>query len=171
MKPDPVPGHPVLGMHLWGWMSPEELTWLHETAAEMTSVVEVGSLHGRSAFALLAGCPGPVYCIDPWDDPDDLCYGSFMGACGAFTNLVAIRGLSPQAADEVPGTVDMVFLDGAHDRDSVENDIDVWLPKTERLICGHDFTHDGYPDVREVVAERFPDVQVAPGTSIWTVEL
>jgi hypothetical protein len=54
--PDPVVNHPTPGMHLWGWMEPAELQWLGAQAAAMASVVEVGSLHGRSSFALAASC-------------------------------------------------------------------------------------------------------------------
>lgn len=170
--PEPVKGHPTPGMQVWGWMRPAELEWLYATASEMESCAEVGVLHGRSATALLAGCPGPVWCIDPWDDPDDKCLPSFMRSCGHFRNLRVVRGFSPAAALEVDD-VDMTFLDGAHDRASVEADIDAWLPKTRRLICGHDYDHvDGYPDVGAVVDERFGKrVTVAPDTSIWAVWL
>lgn len=170
--PEPHPEHPSPGMHVWGWMRPAELDWLHEQATTMDSVAEIGVLHGRSAFALLSGCSGPVYCIDPWDDPDDASLPSFMRSCGHFPNLHAVRGFSPAAAADVPD-VDMVFIDGAHDRASVEADIAAWLPKTRKLICGHDYDHvDGYPEVREVVDERFGElITVAEGTSIWAVRL
>ena len=152
-----------------------ELVWLGEQAASMSSVVEVGSLHGRSAFALLTACRGPVYCIDPWDDEYDRCYGSFLGYCGGFPNLHAIRGRSPQAGELVPGSVDMVFIDGDHSRASITADIEYWQPRTRRLLCGHDYTWDpplGYPDVKEVVDELFGDrVTVAPDTAIWAVSL
>jgi len=175
MQPDPVHGHPTAGMHIWGWMSPDELEWLRATAAEMDSVVEVGCLHGRSAFALLTGCRGPVYCVDPWNDEHDKSYGSFMGNCGHFPNLVALQGYSPGVAAYVPGNVDMVFVDGAHDYDSVVADILGWVPKTEKLICGHDY-YDGpdanFPGVKDAVDELFGDeVAIAPNTSIWTVRL
>jgi predicted O-methyltransferase YrrM len=177
-SPDPVPGHPVPGMRIWGWMSPAELAWLERTAATMRSVVEVGCLHGRSSTALLGGCPGSVYCIDPWDDPADQSYGSFLGNCGRYTNLRAIRGRSPQAAALVPD-VDMVFLDGDHDRDAVAADLAAWLPKTCRLICGHDYNHPGFPGVRQAVDDMFgPAVRPAVGNrwddgamSIWTVDV
>lgn len=171
MGPEPIQGCSVPGTHIWGWMSPDELTWLGERAAEMESVVEVGSLHGRSAFALLTGCPGPVYCIDPWDDAADQSYGSFMGACGHFPNLVAVRGLSPAVATGIPD-VDMVFIDGNHDEAQVTADIKGWLPKTNRLICGHDYIHGGgFPDVAVVVDRIFGDVvKVAPNSAIWYVE-
>lgn len=174
MEPDPVPGHPVPGMQIWGWMSPAELTWLGEQAAKMSSVAEIGSLHGRSSYALLKNCPGPVYCIDPWDDEHDLCFDSFMGNCGEFSNLVPVRSRSPEASFAVP-TVDMTFIDGAHDLDSIERDIVAWLPKTRKLICGHDYvtTPDAaFPDVAEAVRVFFSEsVFVPPETAIWAVDV
>lgn len=165
MMPDPVPGHSVPGMHLWGWMDPLELTWLAEQAAHMGTVVEVGSLHGRSSYALATACPGLVYCIDPWLDG---AWESWTVSVGQVCpNARAIRGYSPAAGDGVPDPVDMVFLDGAHDRDSVVADIDYWLSRTTTLLCGHDYLHEDYPDVRIVVDELLPDATLIPGTSIW----
>lgn len=181
MGPEPIEGHPTAGTHIWGWMTPDELEWLRATAATMTSVVEIGVLRGRSAFALLTGCPGPVYCIDPWDDQGDHAYPAFMADCGHFPNLVAIRGRSPEAAAQVPD-VDMVFIDGAHDYAQVVADITAWLPKTRRLICGHDYSlsaEAGFPDVRRAVDEIFGD-RVRPADfvdtdfdrfSIWAVDV
>jgi hypothetical protein len=172
MGPNPS-DHPTPGMAIWGWMSSVELAWLAEQAALMNSVVEVGSLRGRSAFALLTGCDGPVYCIDPWEDPGDHAYRGFMEVCGHFPNLRPVRGYSPAVADQIPGDVDMVFIDGDHSRESLEADIDVWLPRTRKLICGHDYSEiGGYPDVKPVVDERFGSKVVLPErTSIWTVWL
>jgi hypothetical protein len=169
--PEPVADHPTPGMHIWGWMTPDQLNWLSAQAAQMESVVEVGSLHGRSAFALLTACSGPVYCIDPWPDPY---YDSFMDKCGHFPNLVAIRACSPGAADQVPD-VDMVFLDGDHEYEGVVADINAWLPKTQKLLCGHDYGHPYYPGVASAVDEIFADRMVLAGQgtleAIWTVEL
>lgn len=172
-------------MHIWGWMSPEELEWLGNTAAAMSSVVEIGSLRGRSAFALLTACSGPVYCIDPWDDPKAECLPAFMEACGDFPNLVAIQGFSPEAGWRVLDDVDMVFIDGNHDYYSVMADIEYWWPRTKKVICGHDYGRDhgpgyeeaGFPGVRKAVDEFFGR-SVEPAllkgwdvedSSIWTV--
>lgn len=171
--PEPVPGHPTPGMNVWGWMRPSELEWLFAAAKTMDSCAEVGVLHGRSATALLKGCPGPVWCIDPWDDPEDKCYASFLRNCGQYENLRAVRGLSPAVIkSSLLPDVDMTFLDGAHDRASVEADIRAWLPKTRKLLCGHDYNDEIYPDVRAVVDEIFGEtVRVAPDTTIWAVQL
>jgi hypothetical protein len=177
VQPDPVPGHPTPGMHLWGWMSPAELEWLHATAATMRSVVEIGSLHGRSSFALATGCPGPVYCIDPWNDAG---WVSFTRSLGHLSNVHPIRAASPGAGDFVPGPVDMVFIDGAHDYDSVLADVLYWDERVEVLLCGHDYVpfsalggnNPGFPDVRTVVDMVFGDrVRVAPDTAIWCVDV
>jgi hypothetical protein len=152
-------------------MSPAELTWLGDQAAGMGSVAEIGVLHGRSAFALLTACDGPVYCVDPWDDVGDHCYGSFLGYCGHFPNLHAVRGYSPAAASEVPD-VDMTFIDGDHEYESVVADIECWLPKTRKLICGHDYQNadGGFPGVKRAVDEIFGD-RVVVAEAIWAVSL
>ncbi len=172
--PEPDPTSTVPGMAIWGWMLPPELEWLGARAAEMESVVEVGCLRGRSAFALLTACPGPVYCIDPWNDDAGNAYPAFMHACGHFPNLVAIPAASPGAAAGVPD-VDMTFIDGAHAYGSVLADIAAWLPKTRKLICGHDYqqTHGGFPGVAEAVHAVFGEerVVVPDDTAIWTVDL
>lgn len=173
MGPDPDPTSTVPGMGIWGWMSEPELEWLGAEAAASASVAEIGSLHGRSAFMLLTRCDGPVYCVDPWDDEGDHCYPSFMRGCGHFANLVAVRGYSPAAADLVPD-VDMVFIDGNHDYEQVRADLAAWLPKTRRLICGHDYQNadGGFPGVAEAVHEMFGlAFDVAPDTAIWFVRL
>lgn len=173
MGPDPVLDHKTPGMSIWGWMAPVELEWLMSQAREMDSVIEIGSLHGRSAFALLTACSGPVFCVDPWDDVHDLCFGSFMRSCGHFPNLRAVRGYSPAAIEGLP-EVDMTFIDGNHDYAQIVADIDAVLPKTRRLICGHDYQNvdGGFPDVATVVHERFEGQFFNPeGTAIWAVEL
>jgi hypothetical protein len=157
-------------MDIWGWMTPDQLDWLGAQAAQMRSVAEVGSLRGRSAFALLTACNGPVYCIDPWPEH----YESFLRECGHFPNLVAIRAMSPAAAGQVPD-VDMVFLDGDHEYEGVVADIEAWYPKTQKLLCGHDYNHPDYPGVANAVDETFGDrmALAGPGNlqAIWTVQI
>jgi hypothetical protein len=69
----------------------------------------------------------------------------------------------------------MTFIDGAHDLASVERDIVAWLPKTRRLLCGHDYylgADASFPGVAEAV-NLFFDGRVInpPDTAIWAVEL
>ena len=180
---EPTPANPesdAPGAHIPGWMSDAELEWLHKQAGGMASVAEIGSLHGRSTFAIATACKGPVYAIDPWDDPDDQAFPSFMAVAGQLANVRAIRYRSPEAASFVPDT-DMVFIDGDHSAEALLRDLEAWAPKARILLCGHDAEHAGYPDVSRVVNE-WPDVlptvehcfpgrvRIAPKTSIWFVE-
>lgn len=176
MMPDPDPTSTVPGMSIWGWMSPTELEWLATQAATMRTVVEIGCLHGRSSYALADACPGTVYCIDPWNDAGWKSWWSSVGS--KFDNVHGIREPSPAAGIHVPDPVDMVFIDGAHDYESVAADISYWLPRTKKLLCGHDYIpysslpageSPGFPDVAIAVDELLgTDVHVAPDTAIWT---
>lgn len=160
-----------------GWMSPGERNWLYERAKEMRSIVEVGSWKGRSTYALLSGCPGTVYAVDTWKgSPDEInsshkeatqhdIYDDFIKNVGHFRNLVAVRKDSVEASKEIP-TVDMVFIDGCHQYDAVKHDIAAWLPKTVKLICGHDKNQAGVP---AAVKEAFGDTESVE--TIWFVRL
>jgi hypothetical protein len=136
-----------------GWMSPEDLEFLFESAKRMSSIVEIGSWKGRSTHALLSGCPGTVHAVDHFKGslaPQasglareaarvDI-HAEFLRNVGHFPNLVVHRMKSLEAA---PGfldkSIDMVFIDGEHLYEDVKADILAWLPKTVKLICGHDY--------------------------------
>ena len=90
------------------------------------SVIEIGSWKGRSSWALLESCPGPVYCVDSWQGADDgnnhaydeLAYVDmhkvFMNNVGHFPNLNVVKGISWKVADQTPPAVEMVFIDADH---------------------------------------------------------
>jgi hypothetical protein len=133
-----------------GWMSKEELSWLAETSRTMESVVEIGSWKGRSTKVLLENCPGDVYAVDHFEGcPADITgnlaksqdvYSQFVNNVGAFENLRVLRMSSEEAANTVDGDkFDMVFIDGDHTFSGVKKDIEMWLPKCKKLICGHDY--------------------------------
>jgi predicted O-methyltransferase YrrM len=56
-------------------------------------------------------------------------------------------------------SVKAVFVDGAHDYDSVKRDLAAWLPKIKPggIIAGHDYF---YPDVARAVNETFKEVTI-----------
>jgi len=168
--PDPI-DHPMPGTHIWGWMTIEELGWICEVGKTVSSVVEIGSLRGRSAFAWSTVVDGPVYCVDPFDDDRNQSLPAFMENVGHRENVHPIVGYSPDVAGEVPGKVDLTFIDGMHDYASLVDDIDGWLPKTTKIICGHDYDNEGYPDVAEAVHDIFGGRVTDPAGMIWAVEL
>lgn len=134
-------------------MSERELIWLHEQALQVNSVVEIGSWKGRSTYALLTGCRGPVYAVDHFmGSPSELTtnhaealtgdiYADFMANVGHFFNLSMLRMPSITAAQQfrdLNATVEMVFIDGEHTEASVLLDIEMWAPLTSKILCGHD---------------------------------
>ena len=160
-----------------GWMSREELRWLYETAQKMDSIVEIGSYKGRSTYALLSGCKGPVYAVDPFNEGqiihDSLVgkdtYDDFIKNVGHFPNLHARRMTSEAAAaDSLPPVVDMVFIDGNHEPDMVTKDLALWAPRARRLVCGHDYNDPQWPGVKQALNEYFPEeVSAGPGSLWW----
>jgi hypothetical protein len=92
-----------------------------------------------------------------------------MKNVGHYPNLKVIKGDSIETAKSFNGKkVDMVFIDGEHTYEGVKADIEAWLPKTKKIICGHDYS-DKWPGVKRAVDEHFENIKVAD--SIWMVEL
>jgi hypothetical protein len=51
-QPDTIEGLLTAAHQIDGWMRPQELQWLAETAIGKQLVIELGSWHGRSTAAL-----------------------------------------------------------------------------------------------------------------------
>jgi len=146
-----------------GWMSLPELSWLYLMAKDMDSIVEVGAWKGKGTHALASGCKGVVHSVDDFSFSPSSSYASIpetylIPAGGApsvdiekifrkntknFPNVDLIRSDSISASKRFEdNSVDMVWIDGAHDYDSVMKDIKAWLPKCKKLLCGHDLDHE-----------------------------
>jgi len=159
-----------------GWMSNGELNWLYLQAKKMKSIAEIGSWKGRSTHALLSGCKGTVTAIDHFrgskgeekehrEAKEKDIYQEFLNNVGEFKNLKVLKMTGDKASEKVD-KADMVFIDGEHTYDAVKNDIQKWLPKAKKLICGHDYN---WQSVRMAVDEVLGDVKTAE--SIWYKEM
>lgn len=156
-----------------GWMSPDELAFLAETAAKVPAtgaIVEVGSYKGRSACALAANTQATVYCVDTWRDgePYGVHIDLFRANTAKFPNIVPVHLASVDAAHVFKGErFDMIFIDAFHDEQNVRQDIAAWRPRLKEggVFCGHDYGFTGWPDVKLVVDELFPGVRVVD--TIW----
>ena len=120
--------------------------------------VEVGSWKGRSSVFMaveIANSEKDIifHCIDPWhvqhniliqdDHEEDWLYNDFLSNIEPVKEYITpVRLSSVEAAslyeDE---SLDFVFIDAAHDYDSVKADITAWLPKVKigGTIGGHDY--------------------------------
>jgi hypothetical protein len=160
-----------------GWCSDEELRFLRKMAFESDSIVEIGSWKGRSTKELLKACNGNVYAVDNWLGSKEWAtevgvfiqdvYNEFMKNVGHFPNLVVLKGDSLEMVKTFNGDkVDMVYIDAGHTYEECKADIEAWLPKCNKFICGHDYV---YPDVKKAVDEKFKDIELID--SIWFVRL
>ena len=87
-------------------------------------------------------------------------------------SLLPMRMTSRRAAQVIyPGARDMVFIDRDHTERGVTEDIDLWLPRARRLLCGHDFGDPAWPAVEKVVRAKFPGRWTNPVGAIWAVTL
>ena len=66
-------------------------------------------------------------------------------------------------------SIDMVFIDGSHTYENVKRDIEYWLPKCKKIICGHDYV-PAHPGVIKAVNELFKNPKTA-GKCLWYIEL
>lgn len=146
--------------------------------------VEVGSWKGRSAAFMAveiinSGKKIKFDCVDTWlgseehtnpnspyyepilETPNGL-YDQFLKNIEPVKSVInPIRMKSIEAsklyADE---SLDFIFIDAAHDYQSVKEDITVWLPKLKKngIIAGHDYADD-HPDVKRAVNELFSEIE------------
>lgn len=175
-----------------GWMDDSDLLWLYETAKEMESIVEIGCWKGKSTYALLSGCKGIVYAIDHfkgsensasksfYGKPEDI-YNEFQNNIKGFDNCIVFKDNSKLACQSFSDmSVDMVFIDGDHSIEGTNLDIINWLPKTIKLICGHDYAGnfaskeirekikiEGGTFVKKVVDALFKNYELTESGEIW----
>ena len=182
-----------------GWFADENKSKLEELICqhEVNSIAEIGSFLGLSAvwFAELVE---HVYCIDTWhegatfesennllgtlrrwDLPRDF-FGIFRGnvmRSGVWHKIHPIRGHSHYVHREVP-EVDLCYIDGDHSYAGCKRDIEIYLTKARKIICGDDYSvrmeNDGTGKtpafgVIEAVTELLPNHQhVGP---FWWAEV
>jgi len=170
-----------------GWMSTPEMEWLAEQAKHGL-VVEIGSWMGRTTRAMADNKrDGHIFAVDTWqgseenqdflkDKPHDYLFTEFCGNVSdhiASGMIVPMRLPSLSAAKyflNIGTQFRFVFIDAAHDYESVKADILAWRPLVERggILAGHDYDW-GYPGVVHAVRELISPTpnQAAGGSSIW----
>ncbi len=128
------------------------------------SGAEIGCLYGGLSEKILQGNPqiSNFYLVDPFAP-------SFFGSpilantlyiklklrLSKYKNISFMRKFSTKAAATIPNnSLDFVFIDGAHDYESVCEDISAWVPKIKKggLIIGDDY-YEEFPGVIKAVNE------------------
>lgn len=163
-----------------GWVSEDEVRWLAEKASTKSCIAEIGSWRGKSTRAMADNTSATIYAVDTWDGtPDDGIqaaelaqlphglYEDFQKNLSGCTNVRPMRMTSLEAASKLSDLrFDMIFIDAAHDYESVKSDILAWrsLLAPNGLLCGHDF--GGAEGVNRAVNELISMSKVDVGM-IW----
>lgn len=177
-----------------GWMSEKELEYIASLASKSKMIVELGSWRGRSAVCWAENTSGIVYCIDTWandaygisfaDDPENLhrrpdwLMTEFLRNTSGLRNIIPIRtttSIGSVIAYNLGLRPDVIFIDAGHNREDVVADITAWKPLLAEggILCGHDYSYEGWPDVKTVVDEYVSNGIIPPVRiidTIWTTE-
>lgn len=132
----------------------------HKTNGEPNVAVEIGSRRGHWASGLMANTKKTqLFCVDPWSGR--------VGRTGlavwfkrcpeVFRRCHPLPGTSNDWARFFPYQVDLLFIDGLHDAESVTLDLKRWTPRMNPggLIIGHDYNQ---PQVKTAVDDFFPEL-------------
>ena len=128
---------------------------------------EIGVAEGRFSKELLDNGLGFLYLIDIWEELP------FLEGCASFPQewhdknylevrrqfekderVCILKGFSHKMASFIEdGSLSLVYLDGAHDYNSVKADIRIWWPKLRSggILSGHDFGNNSYGVNRAIV--------------------
>ena len=151
--------------HIQGWFDYQKhYTNMVNQAAEGSHFVEIGSWKGKSSSYMAveivnSGKNIRFDCVDTWGgslehQPGGSHVDQFVVDGTLFNHFVenmkpvegrytAVKNTSVEAAKiYTDASLDFVFIDAAHDYDSVKADIQAWLPKVKLggWIGGHDYT-------------------------------
>ena len=139
---------------------------------------EVGVHRGKTSATLLARRPQlTLYMVDYWGLLDDVTPPQGRWGREIYEEALAetefgadrrrvVLGVSPDAAREVPGGLDFVFVDAGHYYNEVLADLRAWWPKvkTGGYLFGHDIDNpdSSFADwgVREAAEEFSAEVDV-----------
>ena len=142
-----------------GWLHPDEGKALAELARGKR-VLEIGSYCGLSTVCM-ARTAEHVTAVDYFDgrgtpQPQDT-RKTFDDNMQRYSVADRVTAASPE--DEFIGECDLLFIDGAHDRESVQADIAKYLPFLvgDGLIAFHDYNEPCHPGVTAAVNEFLAD--------------
>ena len=157
-------------------------------------MIEIGSFNGESTLIFGASMVfDKIYCIDPLDTKS-LDFALDYQTCDEIekqfnqnvswfngngkelgqTKVELIKDYSYNVVDQFEdNSFDFIYIDGAHDYESVKKDIDLYAPKlkTFGILAGHDYEHT-WPGVIKAVDEIVisPQQLIIMDDSSWMIK-
>jgi len=160
-----------------GWLRPKQARWLWELASAVApggTIVEIGSYQGKSTVVLaVAANEGvTIHAIDPhagndraageWDgqvadgQADHAAFWANLDANAVADRVVHVREFSQQAQRHIEGSVNLLYVDGAHGYAPALSDITQW---------GGRVTSGGAMAIHDVYTSVF--VTLAVARTLW----
>jgi len=180
--------------HYWqnveGWFSEEDCMFYKLIIDRVTApahFVEIGCWKGKSSSYMAveiinSGKDIQFDCVDTWNgDPNEVVHMADPDVANNRLFDVFVNNMKPvegkykavrsdsvsAAANYADESLDFVFIDAAHDYDSVKADILAWFPKVKSggIFSGHDYNH---PPVKQAVHEMLTNVSDS-GSGAWVM--
>jgi FkbM family methyltransferase len=151
---------------------------IKEKVKENFHIAEVGSYIGRSTELFALNCE-KIYSIDPYasyseiiDEHMNIAESKFLEMAKDYDNITKIKKTSLQAANDFGDrSLDLVYIDGAHDYQNVKNDILAWASKVKinGFICGHDYD---YHEIKRAIDEIYPEEKISVYSDFsWAIQI
>jgi predicted O-methyltransferase YrrM len=113
-----------------GWMTSNELTWIADLVKGRGDVLEIGTYCGLTTRTLLRHTKGLVFSVDPLDRAEPVHNEARQWIKDLAKEYSDRLVFIPALSDELIWTrpVDVLFLDGSHERDQVYRDLKNLVP-------------------------------------------
>jgi predicted O-methyltransferase YrrM len=155
-----------------GWLSEGQARRLWNVGVAVTppaQIVEIGSFRGRSTIVLSRAAPEGVtiVAIDPHGGgdrgpqeiapdaergrSDNELFRSNLERAGVNGRVRHVRRMSTEAHGDVEGSIDVLYIDGAHRYAPARDDIEVWGARVP--IGGTMLVHDAYNAIGVMLAQ------------------
>jgi len=167
-------------MQIPGLVEQEELKYLCDLAATVSSWTEVGAWCGRSFYAVGLHLPHGAL-LQVIDNQLGLFQRANQTFLSTYVQLAQLRPdlrivmlkMESRHCEDAACNTEAVFLDGNHTYEHVKADIAIWSNKA-KLLLGHDYDYPDYPGVRQAVDEARTDPkysQFEVTHSIWKLNI
>lgn len=146
-----------------GYMTLNEVEYLQKTVQMVNTwmnpvFVNIGAGAGTSTIAMaIANISATVFSVDIRADEFEMFTNEHLRlkeiSEEVSNRVIRIWGDSKQVGRAFPYNVDLVFVDGDHEKDGITGDIESWFDKINPggIICFHDYGSVNWPHVKLVV--------------------
>ncbi len=164
--PEPYASTSILPFNDQGFFANQDPLLQILSKKKCNVIIEVGTWIGSSArfMAQLQPDDGKLYAVDTWNGSIEhsqvdfpflpYLFQQFLSNtihAGLTNKIIPIRMNSTEASKALNVLADLIYIDAAHDADSVCADVLAWLPhlNSDGILCGDDWHA---PSVREGVS-------------------